>query len=83
MRNSRSNHCTSPRRRTRSKQTALAVVAREIAQEAFRDACNRVLRAEAVCTPQGSTKRALDLYLTAMRSQLECLERSWARQLKS
>jgi hypothetical protein len=80
MGNSRSNRGTSPRARSRSKKTALASVAREIAQETYMDACNRVLKAAAVWTPKGSTKHAVELYLAAMRARLTHLENSWAEQ---
>lgn len=51
--------------------------------KSFMDACNRVFRAAAACTPQGSMKSTVNLYLTAIRNQLEWLERSRMRQLKS
>lgn len=69
--------------RSRSKKPAMAAVASEVAQEAFKDACTRVFMAAAVWTPKGSVRRTVDLCLAAMRHQLERHERSWARQLKA
>lgn len=83
MGNSKSNRGTSPRARSRSKETALASAAHELAQETFMDACNRVLRVAAVWTPKGSAKHAVDLYLAAMRARLTLLENSWAEQAGS
>jgi hypothetical protein len=54
------------------------VVAGETAQEAFKDTCARLVMTPAAWTPNGSIKRAVDLYLAAMRYHLESNERSWA-----
>jgi hypothetical protein len=59
---------------------ALSAVAHQIALEVFGDACNRVFRAAAVWTPNGTIEGTVDLYLAAMRKQLEWHERSWAAQ---
>ena len=70
----------SSRARSQSDPKALKAVANQIASEAFQEACNRVFRAAAVWAPKGSTKRTVDLYLAAMRKQLEWHERSWTAQ---
>jgi hypothetical protein len=70
----------SSRARSQGNPKALSAVANQIASEVFQDGCTRVFRAAAVWTPKGSTKRTVDLYLAAMRQQLECHEQSWTAQ---
>ena len=68
------------RARSQSDPKALKAAANQIASEAFQNACNEVCGAAAVLTPRGSINRTVDLYLAAMRKQLEWHERSWAAQ---
>jgi hypothetical protein len=82
MRNSRSNH-GKLRSLAERRKAHMPAIAREIAQEAFKDACNRLAMAAAVWTPKRGINHTVELYLAAMRDQLEWHAQSWSRQLKA
>jgi hypothetical protein len=65
-----------------SKTTKVREAARDAVRKGFSDGFNSFFPTAARITPNGSTVRAVDMFLAAARDELDWRQRTWDAQMK-